>query len=241
MPRGPKAQVDATATASGGHGDSSVRHVVQHLRRGIISGEYPHDMKLLPKAIAERCGTSFIPVREALRILESEGFVVFRHNRGAWVTTLSIADLEDLYELRIELESEAVRRARPCTARDLELLGDVLDRIHIANQRREAGKVVALNHDFHFLIYRRSNSPRRLRMIEQLWLHAERYQHMSVEFRHDAADEEHRQVIDLLATGDHSAAADAMRDHLTSTVDLLRTAFLRAGNRSEMALDAGRG
>ena len=112
MVRTPKAQVDATASA-GGHGDSSVHHVVQHLRGGIISGEYPHDTKLLPKAIAERCGTSFIPVREALRILESEGFVVFRHNRGAWVTTLSIADLEDLYELRIELESEAVRRGTP--------------------------------------------------------------------------------------------------------------------------------
>ena len=239
MVRTPKAQVDAAATARGGHGDSSVHHVVQHLRGGIISGEYPHDTKLLPKAIAERCGTSFIPVREALRILESEGFVVFRHNRGAWVTTLSIADLEDLYELRIELESEAVRRARPCAARDLELLGDVLDRIQIANQRQEADKVVALNRDFHFLIYRRIDSPRRLRMIEQLWLHAERYQHMSVEFRHDAADEEHRQVIKLLAAGDHSAAADAMRDHLTSTVNLLRTAFLSAGTRSEMALDAG--
>ena len=238
MVRSPKAQVDA-ATAGGGHGDSSVHHVVQHLRRGIISGEYPHDTKLLPKAIAEQCGTSFIPVREALRILESEGFVVFRHNRGAWVTTLSIADLEDLYELRIELESEAVRRARPCTERDLELLGDVLDRIHIANRRQEADKVVALNRDFHFLIYRRIDSPRRLRMIEQLWLHAERYQHMSVEFRHDAADEEHRQVINLLAAGDHSAAADAMRDHLTSTVNLLRTAFLSAATHSEMALDAG--
>jgi DNA-binding GntR family transcriptional regulator len=45
------------------HGDSSVDHVVEHLRSGIISGEYPHDTKLLPKAIAERCGTSFIPVR----------------------------------------------------------------------------------------------------------------------------------------------------------------------------------
>jgi DNA-binding GntR family transcriptional regulator len=233
------AQVDATATAVGSHRDSSVYHVVQHLRSEIISGEYPGDTKLFPKAIAKRCGTSFIPVREALRILESEGFVVFRHNRGAWVTTLSIADLEDLYELRIELESEAVRRAGPAAARDVDLLGDVLDRIHIANQHQEAAKVVALNRDFHFLIYRHLNSRRRLRMIEQLWLHAERYQHMSVEFRHDAADEEHRQVINLLAAGDHAAAADAMRDHLTSTLNLLRTAFLRAGTRSEMTADAG--
>lgn len=228
----------AVARAPGGYGDSSVHHVVQHLRRGIVTGEYPHDTKLLPKAIAERCGTSFIPVREALRILESEGFVVFRHNRGAWVTTLSIADLEDLYELRIELESQAVRRASPCSERDLELLRDILDRIRIANELQESDKVVALNRDFHFLIYRRSNSPRRLRMIEQLWLHADRYQYMSVKIRHDAADEEHRHVIDLLAAGDHSAAADAMRGHLTSTVNLLRTAFLSEGPAAR-SLDTG--
>ena len=207
------------------HGDSSVDRVVKHLRHGIVSGEYRHNTKLLPKAIAERCGTSFIPVREALRILESEGFVLFRHNRGAWVTTLSISDLEDLYELRIELEGQAVRRARPCEERDIELLRDIVDRIAIANQRNEEPKVVALNRDFHFLIYRRSNSPRRLKTIEQLWAHADRYQRMSVEFRHDAADEEHREIIDLLAVGDHNAAADAMRGHLTSTVNLLRAAF----------------
>ncbi len=227
-----------TSAFAGGHGDSSVQHVVEHLRRGIISGEYPHDTKLLPKAIAEQCGTSFIPVREALRILESEGFVVFRHNRGAWVTSLSVADLEDLYELRIELESQAVRRARPCTERDIELLRDILDRIHRANRRQEADKVVALNRDLHFLIYRRSNSPRRLKVIEQLWLHAERYQHMSVEFRHDAADEEHREVVNLLAVGDHNAAADAMRDHLASTVTLLRNAFLSGGTHGEVPSEA---
>ena len=215
------------------HGDSSVDGVVKHLRHGIISGEYRHNTKLLPKTIAERCGTSFIPVREALRILESEGFVVFRHNRGAWVTTLSISDLEDLYELRIELEGQAVRRARPCEARDIELLRDIVDRIGIANRRNEVPKVVALNRDLHFLIYRRSNSPRRLKMIEQLWSHAERYQRMSVEFRHDAADEEHRQIIDFLAAGDHNAAADAMRGHLTSTVNLLRSAFLNPDPSSE--------
>ena len=209
----------------GMYGDSSVDYVVQHIRQGIIEGEYRQDTKLLPRAIAERCGTSFIPVREAMRILESEGFVTFRHNRGAWVTSLSLSDLEELYELRVELESQAVRRARPCDERSIALLRDKVDRIRIANQRNEANKVVALNRDLHFLIYRRCNSPRLLRMIEQLWMHAERYQRLSVDFRDDAADEEHRQIIDMLAVGDHNAAADAMRGHLTSTVNLLRAGF----------------
>ena len=206
-------------------GDSSVDYAVEHIRQGIIEGEYPHDTKLLPRAIGERCGTSFIPVREAMRILESEGFVTFRHNRGAWVTSLSLSDLEELYELRIELESQAVRRARPFDERGIELLRDKVARIRIANNRNEANKVVALNRDLHFLIYRRCNSPRLLKMIEQLWMHAERYQRLSVDVRDDAGDEEHREIIDLLAVGDHNAAADAMCGHLTSTVSLLRAGF----------------
>jgi DNA-binding GntR family transcriptional regulator len=216
----------AGGPSRGIYGDSSVDYVVQHIRQGIIDGEYRQDTKLLPRAIAERCGTSFIPVREAMRVLESEGFVTFRHNRGAWVTSLSLSDLEELYELRIELESQAVRRARPCDERSIALLRDKVDRIGIANQRNEANKVVALNRDLHFLIYRRCNSPRLLRMIEQMWMHAERYQRMSVDFRDDAADEEHRLIIDMLAVGDHNAAADAMRGHLTSTVNLLRAGFI---------------
>jgi DNA-binding GntR family transcriptional regulator len=231
MGRTEKSAAVSVPETAGRHGDSSVDHVVLHLRHGIINGEYQHNTKLLPKVIAERCGTSFIPVREALRVLESEGFVVFRHNRGAWVTTLSISDLEDLYELRIELECQAVRRARPCDERDIELLRDIVDRIGIANQRNERPKVVALNRDFHFLIYRRSNSPRRLKTIEQLWSHADRYQRMSVEFRHDAV-------------GDHNAAADAMRGHLTSTVNLLRAAFptpdpvLRGGSSRTLTFES---
>jgi len=202
--------------------DSTVDFVVNHLRQGIINGSYESDTKLLPRQIAEHCGTSFIPVREALRILEAEGFVIFRHNRGAWVTMLSVSDLEDLYTLRIELEAEAVRRARPFEERSIDQLRNILVRMNDGYKRGDTQSVVALNHDLHFHIYRRCGSPRRLRVIEQLWFHAERYQQLAVAFRHDAADLEHREIIDALADGDHHEAADALTKHLTTTVDLLR-------------------
>lgn len=220
-----KLVTDSNSGQTSQQGDSSVDQIVHHIRQGIISGQYRENTKLLPKLIAERCETSFIPVREALRILESEGFVVFRHNRGAWITPLSIDDLEDLYDLRMDLEGEAVRRARPLKQRDIERLYDIVDRINIANSRSDSHKVVSLNRDLHFLVYRRSDSPRRLKMIEQLWLHADRYQHKSLEFRHDAAEGEHREVIRHLEAGDHNAAAEAMQDHLSSTVSLLRSGF----------------
>ena len=108
--------------------DSTVEQVLTYVREGIISGHFPPDVKLLPKQIAESCGTSFIPVREALRVLESEGFVNFVHNRGAWVTPLSLADLEDIYTIRIELECEAVRRAEPFSKAEIAHLDDLLAR-----------------------------------------------------------------------------------------------------------------
>lgn len=202
--------------------DSTVEQVLDFVREGIISGRYPPRSKLLPKQIAEHCGTSFIPVREALRVLESEGFVTFVHNRGAWVTPLSLDDLHDLYDIRLELECEAVRRAEPFTAAELDALEALLDRSQRYDARRQRARVVQLNQDFHYAIYRKSNSPRRMKLIEQLWSHSARYQHLSLDYRHDAADTEHRAVVAALRTGDHEAAAEALRNHLSTTVSLLR-------------------
>lgn len=202
--------------------DSTVEQVLSYIRERIIDGQFPPRSKLLPKQIADSCGTSFIPVREALRTLESEGFVQFVHNRGAWVTPLSIADLEDLYVVRIELECEAVRRAERFDRGEIAHLADLLEQSARHNEQQDNATLVALNRELHFAIYRKSNSPRRLKLIEQLWLHSARYQRMSLDYRHDAADAEHRRILAELEQGDHDGAAEALRSHLQTTVDLLR-------------------
>lgn len=204
--------------------DSTVELVVRHLREGIIDGTYQPESKLQPKLIAERCGTSFIPVREAFRILESEGFVTVFHNRGAWVSSMSVADLDDLYSIRTELECEAVRRASGFDEKKIDMLFDNLGEAQGCHARGDHAEVVALNRDFHFAIYEMAGSPRRLKLIEQLWLHSARYQRLSLHYRHDAASDEHRLIVGCLRDGDHSAAAEALRSHLASTVELIRGA-----------------
>ena len=201
--------------------DSTVEQVLSHIRQGIISGFYPPDSKLLPKLIAERCGSSFIPVREALRVLESEDFVTFLHNRGAWVTPLSMSDLEDLYMIRIELECEAVRHAEELTTGEIEYLEKLLSKSRASHKRGDKARVVAINRDFHFAIYSKSNSPRRLKLIDQLWKHSARYQRLSLNSRHDGADSEHHAIIDGLREGDHRSAAKALKLHLETTVSLI--------------------
>ncbi len=202
--------------------DSTVEQVLSFVREGIISGHFPPQAKLLPKQIAESCGTSFIPVREALRVLESEGFVNFVHNRGAWVTPLSLADLEDLYTVRIELECEAVRHAEPFSKAEIAHLEDLLARSRESYERRDHAEVVALNRELHFSIYEKGNSPRRLKLIAQLWLHSARYQRLSLNYRPDGPDAEHRRVVAKLRRGDHDGAAIALKAHLETTVSLIR-------------------
>lgn len=205
--------------------DSSVAYVVEHLRQGIISGKYKRDSKILPRQIADRCGTSFIPVREALRIMESEGFIIFRHNRGAWVTTVSLADLEDLYDLRITLETQAVAQTKSFSNDALEKLKSIIHKMSNAYTKHNSELVVKLNREFHFGIYEHGNSERRIRIIRQLWMHAERYQQLSLQVRHDAADEEHFAIVNALVARNHDLAAEALKIHLTTTVSLLRAGW----------------
>lgn len=203
----------------------AVEATLNRVREDIISGRYAPNSKLFPKVIAEEHGTSFIPVREALRILESEGFVTFVNNRGTWVTPLSIEDAIDLYSTRIELESQAVRNAAPFSSAEIDALEEILEKIHVHNSADEAAEVVELNRQFHFALYEKSNSPRRLRLIEQLWFHSERYQRLSVDHRDDAGDAEHRAILAALRRGDHNAAADLLADHLRTTIDLLTSQY----------------
>src|SRR5436190_3736406 len=100
-------------------------HAYARVRAAIVENRYPPGHRLVEQRIAEELGLSRTPVREALRMLEAEGLVVSERNRGAMVRTLSQTEVEDLYGLRIRLESYAVEMA---TERITEQeLGDLVD------------------------------------------------------------------------------------------------------------------
>src|SRR4051794_15358550 len=92
---------------------SSVELVYQRTRHNILTGDYPPGSALRLQELADRFGVSIIPVREALRLLASEGFVDLIPNRGARVALLSMEDMLDVYRTRIALEVEALRQAAP--------------------------------------------------------------------------------------------------------------------------------
>src|SRR6185437_16206705 len=81
---------------------------LQAIRERILSGAYAEGDPLRQDAIAAELGVSRIPVREALRQLEAEGLVTFSPHRGAVVSTFSIGEIEELFELRAQIEADLV-------------------------------------------------------------------------------------------------------------------------------------
>ena len=82
--------------------------VLAALRQAILSGSMPPGQKLTVKSISDRVAVSAMPVRQALLVLEAEGFVAGSPHKGFVVASISIADVEELYLLRIALEKLAV-------------------------------------------------------------------------------------------------------------------------------------
>ena len=91
---------------------------VDAIRERILDRTYPEGEPLRQDSLAAELGVSRIPIREALRQLEAEGLVTFNPQRGAVVSSLSIAEIEELFELRAELESDLLRRSVPLLTED---------------------------------------------------------------------------------------------------------------------------
>jgi DNA-binding GntR family transcriptional regulator len=116
---------------------AGVAHAYEQVRAAIVENRYRPGRRLVEQRIAAELGLSRTPVREALRMLEAEGLVVSERNRGAMVRPLSSTEVEDLYGLRIRLESYAVELA---TERSSETeLGAIIE---AADAFRAAARVV---------------------------------------------------------------------------------------------------
>ncbi len=87
--------------------------VTRTLREAILQGHLRPGEKIDQDLVAEELDVSRTPVREALRVLESEGFVEIRPHRGAYVSTVTQRDIREIYEVRALIEAEMVREATP--------------------------------------------------------------------------------------------------------------------------------
>src|SRR5215213_6251912 len=144
---------------------SSVELVYQRTRHAILTGDYSPGSPLRLQDLAARSGVSMIPVREALRLLEAEGFVESIPNRGARVAPLSMEDMLDVYRTRIVLELEALRQAIPMITPPVLAKARKLNN-KIVRQFEQKGHAEYEDHRaFHFVLYEPSESHWLMRLI----------------------------------------------------------------------------
>jgi len=200
------------------------------IRDRILRGVYPAGRPLRQDAIAEQLGVSRIPVREALRLLEAEGLVTFNPHRGAVVTTLSLGEIEELYELRAFIEPDLVRRAVPRISDDLiDRAEKVLDAYEASLRSGEVAGWGGLNWEFHSTLYAAAERPVTMDVVHRLHQHSDRYSRMQLALTHgeSRAIKEHREIAAVMRQRDVKRSTALMREHILGAGRAL-LAFLNA-------------
>lgn len=190
------------------------------LMEAIISGKLPPGERLMEVQLAEEMGVSRTPVREAIRRLELEGFVVMIPRKGAYVAGLSIKDIVNIFEIRTALEQLAVGLATErMTSEDLEALKRMVLELSESEKEADVEAWTELDKRFHRLIYEYSRNERLIQMMDNIIEQINRYRVISLsnpEIRHHTV-EEHKRIVEAMAERNIQAAQKAAADHLNNT------------------------
>jgi DNA-binding GntR family transcriptional regulator len=182
--------------------------IARTLREAIFGGAFAPNSRLHQDDLAKLFGVSRIPVREALMKLVVEGLAVQRPNRGIRVAPISAIDFQDITELRLLLEPQALRLSAPhLTEQDYSRAQSLLRDVHRAGVGAEAA---TLHWKFHQILYARADRPRLLAQIDSLHVAINRYVLPVWREVGLAAhwDESHVSIIDALRAQDVEAAID---------------------------------
>ena len=197
------------------------------LRKTILSGSLEEGEYLRQRSLARRYGVSEVVVREALRLLESEGLVETERRKGARISRLSAAEVRELWELRILIEKLLTQHAVPgFQAEDLARAEGL---IRVMNEERDPVEWLSLNREFHNCLYRPAGRPRILRFGNNLRNMMDRYLRMSLGvLQHfEVAQREHRMILAAYRQGNALLAVKRVEAHLQKTADGV-VAFLAA-------------
>ncbi len=208
------------------------------IRRMIIDGVVKPGDSLRQDELANTLGVSTMPIREALRQLQSEGLVTFHPRRGAQVTQLSVSHQQEIYRMREELSVLACQWAAEhfediC----IDRLRNLLAQIKVAEDSRDGSHRLKLVREFFFTIFEASRKEHLIRILSNVW-------DLSLLYRCHFATlpeiiprrmEEYRRIYHACEAKDHAGLVQAIRDmHAFGNAQLV--AYLR---EEEMKEEAG--
>ena len=214
--------------------------VYEKLRQEIIKGQLKPGQKLVMSSLARQFGTSETPIREAIRRLESDGYVVFTPHSGTEVTRLNDQELSEIYLIRISLEALATRLAVPFVGQeDLDWLKKKNHEMKVAVTANRYEDLALLNKEFHLRIYKAAPYPRLYKMIADLWDAFERWPCIFtfVPKRARSAIKEHEEIMDALETKNVDKADALMKEQKKRSLEALQGYMVQMSTGSPEMLE----
>jgi DNA-binding GntR family transcriptional regulator len=203
--------------------------VFESLREAIINGILEPGERLMEIQLAEEMGVSRTPVREAIRKLELEGFVVMIPRKGAYVAGISMKDIADVFEIRAALESLAAGlAAERITEEELEQLERTLVRNSEVTEINNLDALVDIDTDFHDVLYKASRNERLVQIISNLREQIQRFRKASLSHpgRMKDALGEHKKMVEAISERNVELAQNLAREHIenaeNSMLDVLK-------------------
>src|SRR5580698_661973 len=198
---------------------SSLRdQVLERVRADIVSGHSaPGAMYSVP-ALAGELGISTTPVREALLALASDGLITPVRNRGFRVEDVSLADLRNLFALRVLLEGYALEQLAERRLTHVEELHKLADAVGVAVEAKDNLAYTATDRAFHKELVSRAENPLLTKMVMELRDSMRLYgmETPAGRERQIASVKEHYQLIDLAVAGDKRAISALIKHHIES-------------------------
>lgn len=199
--------------------------VLAGLRGDILTGVLAPGDQIVQESLADRYGVSRVPLREALKTLESEGQVVYHPHRGYFVAELSVADLLEVYRLRALLEAEAIRAAVPTLGDDdVDALAELVEQVDAAASEGDVIAMTAANRRFHFALFDAAGMPRLSRLLRQLWEATDAYRalYFQAEANRERVAGEHAAMVRALRARDAAAVVRLHDQHRDASVAAVR-------------------
>lgn len=189
------------------------------LREQILGGELGPGTRILQEEVAERLGSSRLPVREALLVLAAEGLITVEPNKGARVPDLDMDEVETLYQMRERIEPLAlIESLRLLSDVDLDAIVDIQRRIE---EHVDVREFLALDREFHLATYSACTKDHLLGTVTQLWNATQHYRRafmlVSGPGRRWIVNAEHNLLIDALQRRDPVDAERYLVGHIRRT------------------------
>lgn len=193
--------------------------VADELRSAILRGMYPPGTRLRQEELANQYGASRVPVREALRILESDGLVTTVANAGAWIARLSLDECVELYQVRERIEPLLLRYSMP------HLLSEQVDRLATLAEEMAAvhdvERFLELDREFHLGSYAGASTTFLGQTVERLWNTTQHYRRAFTQLlnedSHRILHDEHHMLVVAIRDGDSTEAERVLLGHIRRT------------------------